>query len=220
MLTAKPYTLDYILWPLMDAADRWILNKLELHLQLSMKAYPCGVDAPAGDYCIRPIMNLYGMAGGGFFKVTHAGGRIRNRPGYFATPWVDGQGSWTYYLNDVPLRQTLGTQDQNGRMTVDDIKAGLPAMPVELQGISRYMEIERIDNTIIEVSPRHFAGEARQDVIDDYKAIDPAWDEMDDDGNPLNKNQIRGMQRGAYGQDEWGLVGWRWQTDDTTWKIV
>jgi len=217
MIIQKPYTLDYALWPLIDPSERWILNKLELHVRLGMEAYPCGVVAPAGDYCIRPIMNLYGMAGGGFFKVSHPGGRIRNRPGYFATPWVDGQASWTYYLNDNPLRQTLGTTDQNGRMTVEDRQTGLPGVPVELQGISRYLEIERIGNTIIEVSPRHFSGEARQNVIDDYKGQNPAWDELDESGDPLNTNQIRGMLRIDYGQDEWGLVGWRWTTDQTTW---
>ena len=220
MLIAKPYTLDYDLWPLMDAADRWILNKLECLDRLGIDVYPCGVIAPAGEYCIRPMMNMTGMGAGGFFRVTHPGGRIRPRPGYFATPWVDGEQSWTYYMNDNPLRQTAGTLGNDDRMTVVDRTTSLPAMPVELQGISRYMQIERIGSTIIEVSPRHFSGEARQNVIDDWKAIDPNYDELDENGEPLNTNQIRGMSRRDYGQDEWGLIGWRWQTDETTWETV
>lgn len=218
MLIANPYTLDYDLWPIMDPADRWIFNKMETLIKLGIPAYPCGVDAPARQYCIRPTMNLTGMGAGGFFKINHSGGRIRNRPGYFATPWVDGPQSWTYYLNDVPQRQTLGLLGQDKRMTVQDVTNNLPALPAELQGISRYLQVERIGSTIIEVSPRHFAGEARQNIIDDYKVINPSWDEKDYHGDPLKTNVIRGMARISYHQDEWGLIGWRWDMDQTTWR--
>jgi len=220
MLVAKPYTLDYELWPMMDPEDRWIMNKIECLSRLGYDVYPCGIIAPAGTYCVRPMMNMTGMGAGGFFKIEHPGGRIRPRPGYFATPWVEGEQTWTYYLNDSPLRQTRGSLGQDNRMLVEDVTTGLPPMPPELLGISRYMMIERIGSTIIEVSPRHFSGEARQEVIDDYKGINPNWDELDESGNPLNTNQIRGMARIDYGQDEWGLVGWRWQTDETTWETI
>lgn len=196
------------------------MNKMEMLSRIGVDVYPCGVNAPAGIYCIRPLMNMMGMGGGGFFKVDHPGGRIRNRPGYFATPWVDGVQSWTYYLLDVPQRQTIGTLQGDGRMTVQNRSAGLPAMPVVLQGISRYMQIERIGDTIIEVSPRHAMVEARPNIIADYKAQNPNWDETDINGDPLTTDQIAGMKRIDYGQDEWGLVGWRWASDETTWSNV
>ncbi len=220
MYIGNPYELDHVHWPLMDPEDRWILNKMDMLLKLGVEAGPCGTFAPKGDICIRPLMNLFGNAGGGFFKVAHPGGRVRNRPGYFWTPWVDGPHTWTFYLLDIPQWAALVTLQDDDRATVEELLVGLHPVPTQLLGISRYLGIERIGNTLIEVSPRHAHQEGRQNIIDDYAIQNPNWDKLDLDGKPFVTNRVIGLKRVDYGQDEWGLVGWRWDQDYSTWITV
>jgi hypothetical protein len=57
---------------------------------------------PAGTYCIRPIINLLGMAQGGFRKMTVKDGHIiYDLPGYCWTPWDNGKRMWSEYINDT-----------------------------------------------------------------------------------------------------------------------
>ena len=53
------------------------------------------------------------------------------------------------------------------------------AMPAFLQGKSRYMMIESIGTDIIEVAFRLMGHNARQEMIDDYKTVDAAYDPQD-----------------------------------------
>jgi len=145
-------------YPLVDRADRWIFNKLRLAERLGYSCGPSGVDAPAGTYCLRPVMNLAGNSMGGTLKVIADGTpeSLPYLPGYFWVTWFNGEHRWTDYTDDVPVYECYGTV--SGRRLDYDYRTtgfGAPALPPFLQGLSKHLVVESIGNKIIEVAPRH-----------------------------------------------------------------
>ena len=198
------------------------MNKLSVAEQMGHLCGPAGVNAPAGKYCIRPIMNVLGLARGGFFSQEGTREfRTHMIPGYFWTEWFEGPQTFTSYIDDEPvayssslitndvMRTTVATKTR-----VEGAAAG-PAMPDVFKGISKYMIIEAIDGNIIEVSPRLMPGGARQFVIDDYKVIDPTYDPAGDgDVEFGNSDGVREAATWDAGDGNI-ITGWKWSPNYT-----
>jgi len=215
MIALNPYTLDDVIYPVMPRRHRWIFNKLELALRLGVLAGPCGTVAPAGELCVRPIMNVKGAGSGGFFRVAHEGGEVTNRPGFFWTPWLDGAHHFIYYVKDKAWYDTCGIVDDDGRMTVEEFNPKLSTpLPRKLKRISRYMMLQTIGGVIIEASPRHTANNARPKVVADYEKVNPAYNGS---GKHLALDFLTsGMAMERVERDPYGLTGWVWGRDSTT----
>jgi hypothetical protein len=216
MITEAPYISDREAYPLLPQRDRWVMNKLTLAERLGHSCGPTGMIVPAGDYCVRPIMNLHGQGAGGFFKVTVAPGAQRNfqnLPGYFWCEWFPGVHTWVQYIDDAPVVYSENPVVNNVMTTsvVRNSDGGVvtaPALPLQLQGISKYLMVELLGDKIIEVSPRFMLSNARQWVIDYHKGIDPTYDPQ---------NIERGNSDMARLDVTWDtgaetLTGWRWDT--------
>jgi len=217
MITVDPYTLDDVIYPRMPARHRWIFNKLELAIRLNILAGPCGTRAPRGELCVRPIMNMQGMGMGGFFRVTHEGGLTQNRPGYFWTPWLEGEQGFIYYVKDKCWYNNVCELDDDGRATIEEIDPKLaPSLPRKLRGISRYMMLQTIGGVVIEVSPRH--SEPTPRVLADYQKIKSNYLPLNYDtgvrGVPENFT-IQGCVLERVKDDPYGMVGWIWNDDET-----
>lgn len=219
MITQPPYMPDSEIYHLLPQADRWIMNKLTLAERLGYNCGPTGMVVAAGDYCVRPIMNLRGHGAGGFFKVTVAPGARRqfhSLPGYFWMDWFDGVHTWVQYIDDVPV-----TYSENP--VVDDVMStsvrrsdngnaiAAPALPAILQGISKYMLVEMLGDKIIEVSPRMMINNARQWIIDNYKVIDPAYDPQEGTDMSMGNSDMARLDV-VWNIGERTLRGWRWDT--------
>lgn len=179
MITLPPYVYDKDIYHLIPEADRWVMNKLVLSEKLGYVCGPCGTDAPNGSYCVRPIMNMYGNAAGGFYEYvvseqTSMGRRIPNHPGYFWNEWFVGALTFTEFINDVAVASQMTLTDVDGYNKFQPTNVHL-VMPDILKGLSRYMLLEGIGFKIIEASFRHMPGSARQASIDDYKTIDSTY---------------------------------------------
>jgi hypothetical protein len=220
MITCAPYVLDDVIYPRMPDRHKWIFNKLDFANRFNIPAGPCGTRAPRGELCVRPVMNLIGMGYGGFFKVTHdKGGLTVNRPGYFWTPWQDGEHHYIYYVKDKPWYFVVGVVDDAGRMTVEQRDPKLaPRLPKQLRRISRYMLLETINGVPIEASARHSAPMPK--VLADYRKIKP-------DYVPINNYRTgargdpeifasHGMVMLRVERDPYGMTGWVWDKDETT----
>jgi len=182
MVTLPPYTFDCHAYHQLPVEDRWIFNKLQLAERLGHACGPVVATPPPGVYCLRPIMSLGGGAGGGFYKVTiTAADPLLNEPhGFFWCEWFDGEHFWTQYINDVPVHASRNHMVGDVLTSVSfDLDANAIPMPDFLKGISRYMLIEAIGSNIIECSPRCMGLNARQEIIDDYKTIDPTYTGQD-----------------------------------------
>ena len=187
MLIAPPYLYDYQIYPLVDQADRWLLNKLHLAEALGHHCGPVGMSVPDGRYCLRPMNSVRGLGAGGFFDVTVD---IANNqfmpviPGYFWCEWFNGANHrFTHFVNDVAVHSSLNPVTNGVMQTTGNTAFGVlthaVAMPAFLQGKSRYMMIESIGTDIIEVAFRLMGHNARQEMIDDYKTVDAAYDPQD-----------------------------------------
>jgi hypothetical protein len=212
MITLPPYIYEkdsYSLLP--QDMKRW-MNKLRLAEELGYVCGPCGMDAPIGEYCVRPMMNLYGQGEGGFYKQTvvdRATRRITNRPGYFWVEWFSGVTKFTEYINDVPLVTHEATVDQTASRRAYAESANHIAIPAFLLGLSRYLMIEAHGDKIIEVSFRLAGPWARRDVIADYQAIDPAYDPTSDVSFGITEGRkIPGIAYDARGEF--------WEVDEST----
>jgi hypothetical protein len=218
MITEPPYKSDREMYHLLPQADRWIMNKLSLAESLGYSCGPTGMIVPDGDYCVRPIMNMYGQGAGGFFQVTVAPGvprNFQNLPGYFWCEWFPGVHTWVQYIDDVPVTYSENPVVANVMSTTGGVRRSdngnavvAPALPASLQGISKYMMVEMLGDKIIEVSPRMMISNARQWIINDYKAIDPTY-------NPQNierGNSDMARLDVTWDTGEETLTGWRWDT--------
>lgn len=180
MVTLPPYTRDYNAYHLMQEEDRWIFNKMEICKRFGYEPYgPCGARMPAGTYCVRPIINLGGMAKGGFSKETVHEGKIIWKPGYCWTLWETGMRSWVEYINNrvssALIQVSWNEQTQRERyMELPADKAN--PLPEQLQNISRYMLVEYLDDTVIDIGPRHMSEDAREIVVKDYQKFDPTYE--------------------------------------------
>jgi len=187
VIITEPYLNEYQLYHMLPQPDRWIFNKLTIAERMGYTCGPVGTTPEnRGRYMVRPMMNISGMGNGGFFlrDTTQPGTRAIEKdmvpnanPGYFWSEVFTGHHNWTSYINDVPVYGTIGIRSENGMVFQDD--PGLTEtilMPDIFKGISRYMMAEHIDGNLIEISPRHTSGYARQETIDDYRVIDPSYD--------------------------------------------
>ena len=181
MITLHPYISEVDAYHLIPQEDQWIFNKLELCQRFGYgPCGPVGTWMPRGEYCIRPIINVAGMARGGFRKHTIDADRgILHKPyGYCWTPWTNALRSYRRYINDEWFSTRTVKIFKGGieHFVSDDTPKELPAM---LKGISRYLLVESLGDTIIDVGPRHPFMEMRQEVIDDYRTIDPEYQTPD-----------------------------------------
>lgn len=183
MLTFEPYVFESQIYSMVPLEDRWLFNKLTLSERLGYVCGPSGTSAPAGEFIIRPILNLAGMGTGGVFR--HQTPVVRGAPvndhipaagypGHFWCEAFDGPHQFCEYINDVPQASTKGIV-QGDRLVFSETTDFI-VLPDFLKNISRYLLVEAIGDKIIEVSFRHIANCGRQATIDDYKTIDPNYD--------------------------------------------
>ena len=214
MIVQPPYVYDSVIYNKLPVKDRWLMNKLSLAEKLGHNCGPTGTVPSKGQYCVRPMMNIYGGGEGGFFKVDEKEA-AKNLPGYFWCEWFNGPHIWTQYINDEPITYAKNVITNNiltcPKVEEDPVvlKKVAPHLPECLRGISRYMITESIGNKIIEVSPRLMYYCAYDWIVDDYKKIDPTYNFEDDDikyGN-CDIEQLPVVWRTSDGRV---LKGWRW----------
>lgn len=182
MIVLPPYLYDREVYPLISSSKRLFMNKLWLSEKLGYACGPTGVAPPKGvDLCVRPIMNIFGGGEGGFYWFNSESpeglGGLSNDPGYFWCEWFDGAITYTEFINDVPVfSEKAVTSDRinRWRRTARHI-----VMPDFIKGISRYVLLEAIGDKVIEVSWRLMGVNARQEVIEDYRTIDPSYKPTD-----------------------------------------
>lgn len=186
MLVAPPYLYDYQIYPLVDAVDRPLLNKLFIAEQLGYNCGPIGVPPPDGRYCLRPMNSVRGLGAGGFFDITVDTANNQFMPilpGYFWCEWFDGEHRFTHFVNDVAVHSSANPVTNGVMRTRGNTKFGTldhaVALPAFLQGKSRYLLVESLDDKIIEVAFRSTGMNARQEMIDDYKKVDTGYDPKD-----------------------------------------
>ena len=181
MIVLPPYCKDYDTYDQLPENDRWIFNKLEICKRFGYNNYgPCGVPMPIGTYCIRPIINLNGMSAGGFMKkVITKKGTIVCKPGYVWTEWVTKPRSWVEYVNDnissANIQVEWDERNQTEKFKEQPVREAHP-MPNILKGISRYMLVEYLGDTVIDIGPRHLSEEPKLSIIRDYQNYDPSYE--------------------------------------------
>lgn len=222
--TFEPYAFDREVYHKVDVADRWFFNKLALSERLGYFCGPSGTNAArAGDFIIRPILNLAGMGTGGVFKHTtdswqdrpandHVAANIY--PGHFWCEAFDGPHQFVEYVNDVPMASTVGVDAVGDgglqlKVFTEVDPATAPTLPEILRGVSRYALGEFIDGKLIEYSPRHIITCARAASITDYRGIDPTYD-------PVSTHHslqfgFTDMRKVPYGKG-----GWTWEEIEST----
>lgn len=206
MIILPPYLYDRETYPLVNTTERLFMNKLWLAEQLGYDCGPVGTDPGLSkDYCVRPIMNLHGNAEGGVYKfnsdVDIAG--LANQAGYFWNEWFDGVSNWTEYLNDEPVYGLQWKLEGATDAICSEFTTYEP-LPVLLKGLSRHLLVERLGDKIIEVGFRFMGTNARQEAIDDYKAIDPDYDPTDIEFGLFDMRRKRAapyLVRGWYYED-------------------
>lgn len=176
MMIQSPYSPEWMVYPHVPQEHRWIFNKLELCYRLNIPAFPVGIILDPGEYCTRPVMNIQGMAKGGFKKVILTEKGIITEPvGGVVTLWNNGPRSWHQYVNDKWHNGHIQI-DKEGELTwYKETKVG-PPLPDVLCGISRYMLVERLGDEIIDVGPRHMVEQYRNSVVEDYRQFDPNYE--------------------------------------------
>lgn len=171
MIILPPYISEWQAYEQTPHDDRWIYNKIDLE-----GARPVGLKFPAGDYCVRPIINLMGMASGGFRRVTLSQPNFIQAPvGHCVTPWTNDYRQWHQFVDDDCWYSQKTIDLTNEVETMVECEPCM-AMPDLFRGISRYMIIETLGDRIIDVSPRHMVEEMKPEVIDDYRErVDPDY---------------------------------------------
>lgn len=211
MITLEPYLFDNEIYHQVPLADRWIMNKLALAERLGYLCGPSGTNTSAGEYLIRPILNVAGMGTGGIFrKSTPLVGGIpvndhvpaKGFPGHFWCEAFDGPHQFCEYINDIPQASTKGVAE--GNQLVFTETTDFIVLPDFLKNKSRYLLIEAIGAKIIEVSFRHIAACARQSTIDDYRTIDDAYDPT------FVQFGFTDMRKVPFGD------GWTWENIEST----
>lgn len=174
-LIAPPYLTEHMLYERLHEKHRWVFDKLELARRLGTQAWPVGLKFPTGEYCVRPSINLQGMAKGGFRKVVlDTPAYIQEPVGYVVTPWNSGPRSWHQYVNDVWHNGHVQVTQDGEISWYEEVMDG-PPLPEALRGISRYMLVERLGDEVIDVGPRHMVEQYRNSVVEDYRQFDPAY---------------------------------------------
>jgi len=176
MITLPPYISEWEAYVSLPPEDRWIFNKIQLAERLGYVTLPTGLRYHPGTYCVRPIMNLEGGARGGFRKITlDKEDFIQGSPGYCVTPWLSGWRHWHMFVDDVCWYSQRTVQIVGEIEHMEELEPCMQ-LPHALQGISRYMIVETLGDTIIDVGPRHMTEEAHDEVVKDYQQFDPNYE--------------------------------------------
>lgn len=179
MLIMSPYCKDYDAYNRLPESDRWIFNKLEICIRFGYEGGPCGIPMKIGKYCIRPIINLNGMAEGGFWKrVITKTNTIIIKPGYIWTKWETGPRSWVEYVNDKisSAQIAINFNEKTGIETYMELPAKqAQPIPQQLMNISRYMLVEYLGDVVIDIGPRHMYEETKQSIVNDYRNFDSSY---------------------------------------------
>lgn len=213
MITLDPYILEQNSYHQIPVADRWIFNKLSVAEVMGLKCGPAGTFmTSADDVVIRPIMNLAGFGTGGVFRQKIPPG-LRNRgddfiypamyPGHFWVEYYSGPVQYVEYVNDVAVASSVGAETDPGYWAFAETATLLP-LPEVFTGISHYMTAEFKGGVLIEVTPRHSPGNARQSTIDAHMLLDPEYDAT---GIPLGLTDMTRVVVPMPG----GPPGWRWE---------
>jgi len=183
MITLPPYIRETVSYHKLPEKDRWIFNKMEICKRFGYEPYgPCGTPMPLGTYCIRPIINVMGMAKGGFWKckVIRKGviPKEATRPGYLWTKWETGPRQWVEYIeNEVSSSQIQIAWERTTQMEryMEQSTSQAHPLPNILRGISRYMLVEYLGDVVIDIGTRHMNEEAKESVVRDYQQFDPTY---------------------------------------------
>jgi len=170
---------DWEAWT-MYPEHRWVFNKLELALRLGYAAgpVPCPV-AATGEYVVRPIYNLSGMAAGAKIMTLQTGQVYNLPPGHFwCKRFVGEHVSVNYEQINGVLTEThtsIGETDYDNlsrfrRWTrVDNRNIALPSWIDQFAAI-KYLNIEFIGDRMIEIHLR-----SGTDFPDDAVEIVPVY---------------------------------------------
>ena len=211
MIILPPYQRDPSSYHQVPEEHQWIYNKMEICKRFGYKPYgPCGTRMPVGEYCIRPIINVNGMAKGGFYKhIVRKDGETVLKPGYVWTPWESGTRSWVEYLNDEISSSNIQVEwDENTQLErfMEQPRAKAKPLPDILKGISRYMLVEYLGDVVIDIGLRHLGEEPKESVIQDYRKFDPDYDYITKSGYrtdyfPTQMKRVK-HEDGSYGWEE------------------
>jgi hypothetical protein len=184
MIVLPPYQRDPKSYHQIPEKHRWIYNKIEICKRFGYEPYgPCGTPMPIGEYCIRPIINVNGMAMGGFYKhIVRKEGETVLKAGYVWTKWETGTRSWVEYMNDEVSSSNIQIGwDENTQTEQFMEQPAYKAKPLPeiLKGISRYMLVEYLGDVVIDIGLRHLGEEPKESVIRDYRKFDPEYDYVD-----------------------------------------
>lgn len=214
MITRPPYDYDRSIYPHIPEADKWAANKLMLAERLGYNCGPIGIDPPNGRYCLRPQNSIRGLGHGGWFDVTvdYSQNQVMPIvPGYFWCEWFDGDHIFTTFINDVAVHASRNPVTNDIMRTTGNTRFGntgeAVTLPAALQGLSRYLQVESIEDKIIEVSFRCMSVNARQEIIDDYLTIDSSYNPSDIfHGNSDVRREAYSLALEAGGS----IDGWTW----------
>lgn len=155
---------DWELWT-QYPQHSWVFNKLELSLKLGYTAGPTPLPVPVtGEYCVRPIYNLSGLAAGASIMTLHAGKVYDLPPSYFWCERFTGEHlSVDYEWVDnslIPVHSSVGDTDYENLSrfkrwyVVEHREISLPWWINQLKDVGK-LNIEFIGNRIIEIHLRH-----------------------------------------------------------------
>lgn len=159
---------------------RWIFNKLELSLKLGYLAGPTPLPvSKTGEYIVRPIYNLSGLAAGAKFMQLEKDKIYDLPPSYFWCERFFGEHvSVNYVWNDnklIPVHFSIGETDYNNLsrfkrwVQVDHRDLELPDWIDSLRSVNN-INIEFVGGKIIEIHLRHGV-----DFPDGAREIIPVW---------------------------------------------
>lgn len=170
--------LDVDGWLQLHENDYWLFDKLILSRKLGYTCGPAGMDVPKTDlYCVRPIMNMYGMGvSARFEKLTKSTNHLH--PGEFWCEAFYGKHISVDYQDQEPVLTVIGERDvmttiyKWSKWTKIDHCIPFPNVLTTLHGRYPKINCEFIDGKLIEVHLRHNPDFAYGNTV----AI-PVWDE-------------------------------------------
>lgn len=164
---------------------RWVYNKLELSCKLGYVCGPAPMPVPySGYYCIRPIMNLGGMAAQAEIKYLEKDKILEIAPAHFwCERFIGTQYSVNFEWQDgtlVPVHTSVGFNKSNNLYRfqswkrVYDRSFELPNWICEFQDVEK-INMEFIGDKIIEIHLRWGEDfpEGAEEIIAIYDNSDP-----------------------------------------------
>lgn len=172
---------DEYAWKNSRDEDKWIYDKLLLSRKLGYRCGPAGVDVPqAGDYVVRPCVNLLGMGRGAY--ITHLGESTDHLPeGTFWCEKFEGRHLSIDYIDGDQILCVEGIRSDKAPLwkwdewrKVDD-QIPLPEICKTLN--AKYLNVEMIDGKIIEIHMR--LNPDWKNLGSDVIAIQPCYEKVD-----------------------------------------